>query len=305
MSFSQDVKQEIMNHVPSSGCCATAAAYGIACFGKYFDSKGTVLHTERTSIAQYAKKVFSLAGVEGKIYARGKEESRMYEFAVKEELQVQKLLLLFGHTGIEPSLRINSQNFCCEHCVQAFVAAAFLCSGTITDPTKEYNLEFLSNRYSLMQDFSALLMGHGFLPKITQRRGSNVLYFKASEQIEDMLTYMGASNASLQLMNLKVYKDIRNKANRITNCETANIDKIVSASGKTMEAIHYLREKNSFETLSESLKIAAAYREEYPDLPLKELALQFDPPLSKSGLSHRLKKIEQAAALLMERNQNA
>lgn len=305
MSFSQDVKQEIMNHVPPSGCCATAAAYGIACFGKYFDSKGTVLHTERTSVARYAKKVFSLAGIEGKIYVRGKEESRMYEFAVKEELQVQKLLLLFGHTGIEPSLRINSKNFCCEHCVQAFVAAAFLCSGTITDPTKEYNLEFLSNRYSLMQDFSALLMGHGFLPKITQRRGSNVLYFKASEQIEDMLTYMGASNASLQLMNLKVYKDIRNKANRITNCETANIDKIVSASGKTMAAIRYLRENDSFETLPESLKTAAVYREEYPDLPLKELALQFDPPLSKSGLSHRLKKIEQAAALLMERNQNA
>ena len=106
-------------------------------------------------------------------------------------------------------------------------------------------------------------------------------------------------------MNLKVYKDIRNKANRITNCETANIDKIVSASGKTMAAIRYLRENDSFETLPESLKTAAVYREEYPDLPLKELALQFDPPLSKSGLSHRLKKIEQAAALLMERNQNA
>ena len=81
--------------------------------------KRQVLHTERTSVARYAKKVFSLAGIEGKIYVRGKEESRMYEFAVKEELQVQKLLLLFGHTGIEPSLRINSKNFCCEHCVQA------------------------------------------------------------------------------------------------------------------------------------------------------------------------------------------
>lgn len=305
MSFSQDVKQEIMAHIPPTGCCANAAAYGIACFGKYFDAKGTVLHTERTSIAQYAKRIFALAGIEGKIYVRGKEESRMYEFAVKDTAQVKSMLTLFGHTGTELSLRINSKNFCCEHCVQAFVATAFLCSGTITDPTKEYNLEFLSNRYSLMQDFSALLMGHGFLPKITQRRGANVLYFKASEQIEDMLTYMGASSASLQLMNLKVYKDIRNKANRITNCETANIDKIVSASGKTLEAIRYLRQANAFDVLPEPLKAAAECREIYPDLPLKELALQFDPPLSKSGLSHRLKKLEQMAASLMERNQHA
>ena len=111
-----------------------------------------------------------------------------------------------------------------------------------------------------------------------------MLYFKASEQIEDMLTYMGASGSSLQLMNLKVYKDLRNKANRITNCETANIDKIVSASGKTIEAIQYLRENGALETLPEILRVAADCREKYPDLPLKELALQFDPPLSKSGL---------------------
>ncbi|WP_367926375.1 DNA-binding protein WhiA [uncultured Ruthenibacterium sp.] len=156
-----------------------------------------------------------------------------------------------------------------------------------------------------MQDFSALLMGHGFLPKITRRRGSNVLYFKASEQIEDMLTYMGASNCSLELMNLKVYKDIRNKANRITNCETANIDKIVCASARTLQAIQYLREVGALDTLPEQLKVAAKYREEYPDLPLKELALQFDPPLSKSGLSHRMKKIEQTACVLLERNQHA
>lgn len=305
MSFSQDVKQEIMSHIPPEGCCAVAAAYGVACFGKYFDSKGIVLHTERTGIAQYAKKVFSLAGVEGKIYARGKEDSRMYEFAVKDSEQIEKMFSLFGGTGTEPSLRINSKIFQCEHCVQAFISAAFLCSGTITDPSKEYNLEFLSNRYGLIQDFSALLMGHGFLPKTTRRRGGNVLYFKASEQIEDMLTYMGASGSSLQLMNLKVYKDLRNKANRITNCETANIDKIVSASGKTIEAIQYLQENGALETLPETLRVAADCREKYPDLPLKELALQFDPPLSKSGLSHRMKKIEQIAATLMERNCNA
>ena len=218
MSFSQDVKKEIIAREAGGSCCVVAAAYGFACFGKYFDTRGVVLHTEQIAVAQYAKKMFARAGVAGKIYVKGSEESRVYEFAVKEPDEVRRMLALFGHTGEEPSLRINSRNFTCEHCVSAFVAAAFLCCGTITNPQREYNLEFLSVRYNLILDFEALLMGHGFAPKHTRRKGSNVLYLKASEQIEDLLTFMGASGAALEIMNLKVYKDFRNKANRITNC---------------------------------------------------------------------------------------
>lgn len=167
MSFSQDVKKEIIAREAGGSCCAVAAAYGFACFGKYFDTRGVVLHTEQIAVAQYAKKMFARAGVAGKIYVKGSEESRVYEFAVKEPGEVRRMLALFGHTGEEPSLRINSRNFTCEHCVSAFVAAAFLCCGTITNPQREYNLEFLSVRYNLILDFEALLMGHGFAPKHT------------------------------------------------------------------------------------------------------------------------------------------
>lgn len=305
MSFAQEVKKEILAHgVPASECCALAAVYGIACFGKYFDARGVILHTEQTAIAQYAKKAFAQVGIAGKIYVRGREESRIYEFAVKDPAQVRLMLEKLGHTGEEPSVRINSRIFVCEHCVSAFVAAAFLCCGTMTNPEREYNLEFLSSRYHLMRDFGALLMGHGFAPKLTRRKGANVLYFKASEQIEDMLTFMGASGASLNIMNLKVYKDFRNKANRITNCETANIDKTVAASGQTMEAIALLRARGALGLLPEPLAEAARIREEYPDLSLKELAQQFTPALSKSGLSHRMKKLEQLAHELRERERN-
>ncbi len=280
MSFSQDVKKEIIAREAGGSCCAVAAAYGFACFGKYFDTRGVVLHTEQIAVAQYAKKMFARPG------------------------EVRRMLALFGHTGEEPSLRINSRNFTCEHCVSAFVAAAFLCCGTITNPQREYNLEFLSVRYNLILDFEALLMGHGFAPKHTRRKGSNVLYLKASEQIEDLLTFMGASGAALEIMNLKVYKDFRNKANRITNCETANIDKTVSASGQTLEAIAYLKKRGAFETLPAPLREAAALREQNPDLSLKELAGLVRPPLSKSGLSHRMKKLEQTAESLKERTRN-
>ena len=105
-------------------------------------------------------------------------------------------------------------------------------------------------------------------------------------------------------MNLKVYKDFRNKANRITNCETANIDKTVSASGQTLEAIAYLKKRGAFETLPAPLREAAALREQNPDLSLKELAGLVRPPLSKSGLSHRMKKLEQTAESLKERTRN-
>ena len=300
MSFSQDVKKEIMARDVEDGCCP-AAVYGLACFAKRFDAEGIVLQTERLTIAQYAKALFGRVGVAGKIFVRSSEKAHTYQFAVREPREVQKALALFGRTGNEPSLRINSAVLTGGQSIRAFAASAFLCGGTITNPQREYNLEFLSVRYRLILDLEALLMGQGFSPKHTRRKGFNVLYFKASEQIEDMLTFMGAQNAALEIMNLKVYKDLRNKANRITNCETANIDKTVYASGQTLSAIGCLRQQGALDTLPEPLRDAARMREGYPDISLKELAGKFQPPLSKSGLSHRLKKLEQAADALREK----
>lgn len=301
MSFSQDVKKEITARELPRGCCAIAAAYAVACFGKYFDARGIVLQTEQESVARYAKKVLERAGIVGNVTAKGREESPIYEFAVKDEIQVRNMLAQFGHTGSETTLRIHSRNFHCEHCVSVFAATAFLCSGTMTNPEKEYNLEFLSPRYNLLKDFEALLMGRGFSPRHTMRKGANVLYLKASEQIEDLLTFMGASGAALEIMNMKVYKDFRNKANRIANCETANIEKTVMANFTALQAIACLEEHGMMESLPQPLREAAALRKEMPEAGLKELAAQFSPPLSKSGLSHRFKKLEQIANEVKER----
>lgn len=301
MSFSQQVKKEIVSRELPKGCCAAAAAYAVACFGKYFDARGVVLHTEMNAVAQYARKVMERTGIEGTVSVKGTEESPLYEYAVKDPQQVRKMLALFGYDGTETALRINSANFCCEHCVNSFVAAAFLCSGTMTNPEKEYNLEFLSGRYHMLRDLEALLRSRDFSPRRTARKGSNVLYLKASEQIEDLLTFMGATASALEIMNLKVYKDFRNKANRITNCETANIEKMVSANQNTLQAIAYLQQHAALETLPTPLQQAAQMRLAFPDLSLKDLAAEFHPPLSKSGLSHRMKKLEQIAHTMTER----
>lgn len=304
MSFSQEAKKEITEKEFHKGCCAKAAVYAVCCFGKYFDAKGLVLHTEKSNIAQYVKRLFSQCDIEGKVYATGKENSRIYEFAIKDANEIDKLFKLVKHSKNQISLHINSANLECERCISAFVSGAFLCVGTVTNPEREYNLEFVSNKHGLMNDFEALLKGHSFLPGKTMRKGSSVIYFKASEQIEDLLTFVGASGAAIEIMNQKVFKDFRNKANRITNCETANIDKMVIANSKTIEAIEFLVANKGLEALPETIKQAALMRMENPDLSLKELALLFEPPLSKSGLCHRIKKIEQSADALRERINN-
>ncbi len=296
MSFAQDVKKEIISKdIQQNNCCKTAGAYAAACFGKYFDDKGVVIHTENSVIASYAKKLFSKIEIDGEFYLTGKQTKSLYEFAIKDEKQINKMLNVFGHKGNETSVRINSDMFVCKNCVNVFTAMAFIFGGTVTNPEKEYNLEFVSNKYMLIHDFEALLLAHDFTPKHTLRKGLNILYIKQSEQIEDLLTFMGASSAALNVMNTKVYKDFRNKANRITNCETANIDKIVKANQTHIQAIEFLQANNAFNTLPNPLKEAALLRVEMPEASLKDLAQECTPPISKSGLAHRFRKIEEIA----------
>lgn len=298
MSFSQQVKQEICKKEPRNPCCVVAACYGIACFGRYFDSKGVVLHTESLFIAQWAKAVFLAAGIEGNVTAKGGGSASLYEFAIKEPYEVEKMLATFGHTGEETAVRIHSDNFNCDGCSAWFTAAAFLCCGTVVNPAKGYALEFVSGRFQALKDFAALLEEKEFVSKRTVRNGLNVLYFKASGQIEDILTYMGATRAAMEIMSQKVYKDFRNKANRITNCESANIDKIVAASIQVTEAIQTLKRHNALQALSPPLQAAVALKEKYPELSLAELSAVSPQPVSKSGLSHRYKKILQIAEKL-------
>lgn len=302
ISFTQQVKKEITKNMPGGPCCSAAACYGIACFGKYFDARGVVLHTEQAYIAQWAKAVYAEAGVRGKVYVRGEAATR-YEFAVKDPYEVEKLLVMLNHTGDETSLRLCMENFNCSGCFAAFVAAAFVCSGVVLNPERGYMLEFVSPRYGMMQDFAALLLENGFAAGSAKRNGANVLYFKASEQIEDLLTIMGAQMCALEIMNQKVYRDHRNRANRITNCETANIDKTIAANRQVLDAIKHLEKEGVLETMPQPLQDAAALRKANPAFSLAELAEISKDGVSKSGLSHRFRKICEKSRIIYE-NQN-
>ena len=298
MSFSQEVKNEILRRKIAKPCCNMAAAYAVACFGKYFDDRGVVLQTENEGIAQLAQKLYARCGITGTVISKERGTGLIYEFSVKDPEQVQKMLNLFGHTGRETTLRIRPDCFKCQKCGSFFISTAFLCCGTATDPEKEYNIEFLSPRHSLSQQLEGILAQYEFNPHRAVRKGANTVYVKSSDHLEDLLTFMGAGGAAMRIMDQRLYNEMRNKTNRLSNCETANLGKSVQAAVQVQLAIEKLQAAGAMNTLPENLRLTAKLRMQYPDLPLAKLAQKFDPPVSKAGLSHRMKKIQEAAARL-------
>ena len=301
MSFASQAREEIAGRSLQKDCCVCAAAYGIACFAKYFDAKGLVLQTEQLITAQTADNLFARCGVQGEIAEKLRPSGTVYEFSIRDTEQVRRMHELFGTTGNETSLQIDPKLIHCNTCVSAYIGAAFLCSGTVTDPQKEYNLEFVTARTNLAKDFEALLAEHEFAPHRTRRSGVNLVYVKTGTNVERLLEFMGAVDAAEQMKQLKAVKQIRNQINRHNNCDTANFGKTARANAQTLKAIRYLQEKKALETLPEPLQEAAAKRMENPDLSLTALCKCFEPEMSKSGLSHRMKKIEAIAEALRER----
>ena len=299
-SFASRTREEIAHRSIPKDCCVRAAAYGIACFAKYFDARGLVLQTEQKDTVQAAQRLFARCGVQGEILQNQRPSGILYEFNIRAPEQVTRMHELFGTTGSETSLQIDPRLIRCQTCVSAYIGAAFLCSGTVIDPQKEYNLEFVTPRTNLARDFEALLAEHEFSPHRTRRNGINLIYVKASANIERLLNFVGAADAAEEMHTLKAFKQVRNQTNRQTNCDTANLGKTARANAQTLKAIRFLKENDALCTLPKTLQEAAEKRMQNPDLSLTALCSCFDPPVSKSGLSHRRKKLETLAQTLRQ-----
>ena len=193
-------------------------------------------------------------------------------------------------------MRLNRANLDCDGCAPALLRGAFLVCGAVSNPESDYHLEFSMPYYNLSRDLLALLRELEFSAKYVCRKGTHVIYLKESEQIADCLTLMGAQSASLEMLGVKVLKSIRNDVNRAANCETANIGKTVAAAMAQVQAVRRLSETGVLDTLPESLQKLAALRVENPDLSLRELGALCDPPLTRSGVNHRLQRLLDAAA---------
>ena len=176
-----------------------------------------------------------------------------------------------------------------------FTAGVFLACGSVNDPNKEYHLEFISPCESLADELVSLLKDIGANAKTAIRRNQYVVYLKDSESIEDTLTFIGAPQCTLEIMNVKIYKDVRNKANRITNCDSANIDKVINAAMKQTEDIKLIIKTSGIESLNSELREVALMRLENVGMSLKDIGENLSEPISRSGVNHRFRKIAKIA----------
>jgi len=178
-----------------------------------------------------------------------------------------------------------------ECCRRSFIRGAFLTGGAITNPEKRYHLELVTDHFNVSRETYSLLLDMEFTPKEATRGGNYVIYFKQSTAIEDFLTLIGAPLHAMELMSAKIEKDMRNSVNRKVNCDTANVAKTVDASVTLIGAIRKIISAGEFENLPEKLRQTAQLRLQNPELSIKELAEISVPPVTKSCLNHRLRKL--------------
>ena len=294
MSFSSDAKAELCKDFINKKCCALAEASGVLLFCSGVGPGQIKLVTESEAFAarlpQLFHKAFHLDFDEI-------QEGSKFSFFFNEAGKIAKIFEAIGYSPAESiTLHVNYGLLEKDCCRRAFLRGAFLSGGSVTDPEKRYHLELATNHHKVSRETESLLIEQSFQPKSTLRNGSSILYFKQSEAIEDFLAWLGAPVASMGVMEAKIEKDMKNKINRIVNCDNANTSKVVEAAQSQIAAIRSLREQGKYESLPDKLKQTAELRETNPDANLSELAELFDPPLTKSALNHRLRKLCELAA---------
>ena len=290
-SFAGKVKNELCRVPVQRLCCARAEAYGVLLYGNTFSPTEVRLITESADFAARLPRLFQRAfSLKFDSLPDGTRDKLIFRIT-----QRHKLARIVDLLGYDPSLVLHVnfgllEDDCCR---TAFVRGAFLAGGSVTDPEKRYHLELATTHLRVSRELNTLLLELGYAPKETTRKANYITYFKQSEAIEDLLTAIGAPIAAMTLMNTKAEKFLRNGVNRRVNCEAANVDKTVDAALEQRRAIQILRKSGALDELTPKLQEAAQLREAHPELSLSQLAALCDPPVTKSSLSHRLRKLIQ------------
>ena len=291
MSFSAEVKRELCRLNISKKCCAQAEAYGILLYCNTFNSREVRIITEspylKSRLPVLFRKAFRVQFDEVPEQEEGKGT-----FLIRDPEKLRRIFETFGHEmDSAPSIHVNFAVLEEDHCRTAFFRGAFLAGGSVTDPEKSYHLELVTSHYYVSRELLVLLREAGFEAKETTRKSNYITYFKQSEHIEDFLTAIGAPLAAMEIMTSKLERDLRGSVNRRVNCDSANLDKTVAAAQNQIDAIHHLKEQGTWSSLPEKLRETAELRVSNPELTLSQLAELFQPPISKSALNHRLRKL--------------
>lgn len=297
-SFAGKVKNELCRVPVQRLCCARAEAYGVLLYGNTFSPTEVRLITESADFAARLPRLFQRAF--GLKFDRLPEEERgKLIFGITDRSKLDRIINQLGYDPRQNLvLHVNFGLLEDECCRTAFLRGAFLAGGSVTDPEKRYHLELDTGHAQASREVATLLTEMGFLPHSVRRGGSSVIYFKQSEHIEDMLTTIGAPAAAMDIMTAKVDKEIRNGANRAMNCDMANVNKTIDAALEQKNAIQRLQENGRLERLPEKLRQTALLRLQYPEMSLSQLAEKCDPPVTKSCMNHRMRKLLEEAKKL-------
>ena len=291
LSFSAAAKGEVCRILPQKHCCALAECFGILLFCNSFRADGIKIITESREFSQMLPKLFKKAfSVTFDILPEGEGKQI---FQMTDAGKIQQIMESYGFDPEDTlSLHVNLSVLEEDCCKASFLRGAFLAGGSVTDPVKGYHMEISTTHQSVARECDCLMREViGFPPKLAQRAGCQVLYVKQSEQISDLLTYLGAPVAAMGIMEARLEKEIKNKVNRRCNCDDANTSKVVEAAQEQLAAIRILKKCGALEKLPDKLKQAAAAREANPESALTELAGMMDPPITKPAMNHRLKRL--------------
>lgn len=311
MSFSLIVKNELCRLENKNNCCINTelvSAIRINGLAAVLPN-GDVNLRITTENAAYARRIYSqikkTCGFYPEVIIRKSKKLKkhtIYILVITSDLACKKLLentgMCIQYKEDKKSVELafhNKEKLKKTCCKKAFLRGAFLAGGSVSDPEKTYHLEIADNSMSFAKDISKVLSMFKLNARIIRRKGSFVVYLKEGENIVDLFNIIGAHSALMKLENVRILKGMRNSVNRIVNCETANLEKTVNASIRQVENIKYIIDNIGLESLPDNLKEIAELRLEYSDASLIELGQMMTPTLGKSGVNHRLRKLDKIA----------
>lgn len=294
MSVSAEQKREIIEYTYKSSCCRRALLNGILFAKGSAEEKKITVSVEKQEYAEFVLALISeFYGKNGESYRSSKGGRNIFisfesPSAAKYFADVNSLVEMDVNVIVRPK---------CRSCMSAFLRGVFFACGRLSDPQKQYSLEFsLGPRTKL---FSDMLQALGMNPRISKKKTGDVIYFRKGDDIEGFYGHAGLNKIVFDVIERKITTLARRETQRYINCVTKNYDRMTAASKRQISIISQLQDAELLGALPEELVMTAKMRLENPDLPLSLLASRMTPSVTKSGLSHRLKKIEEIGARLL------
>lgn len=302
-SFSYKVKDEIISKINSKPK-ADACLMGILTFCNSLNINEILFLTEHDKVAEFFRnnvvRICADSSAVSTATTIKRNDVTLYSLSVEGR---HNRIVLLDYFRMDSIRRLTPTELPKDKFFPQLLSGIFLACGSVNNPEKKYHLEFVMPTLDLCNDVGMLLIDNfNIIPKHTERKNNNVVYIKESENIIDMLTIIGAVNSSLELMNVKIYKDMRNKINRAVNCDNANIEKSLRAAERQIADIELIDDTVGIGSLPDNLQEIARVRYDNPDYNLNELGKALNPPISRSGANHRLAKIAEIAENIRSKN---